>query len=155
MNEHNSEVVDTLKTSIDLPLMFKVLPSREGGPTNTLPLQYSVAASGTVDTPQILANLVAHVPNELSQALHKVEYYGKDLSDEVTFCMAQYESTSASMFARWFVGVCNEHGIPFNMAAFKFEGTCPLYICICFHPSLIINFDLTFSLTALCFCNSL
>lgn len=238
MNEHNSETVDTLKTSIDLPLMFKVLPSREGVPTNTLPLQYSVAASGTVNTPQILANLVAHVPNELSmarmlvsaeenrtvygseaattllrklsplssdrqqmkaglvsrffialslhevylplcriiqdpqyhnlghhpiqvffvafrhnssqvnkrllshllllfsQALHKVEYYGKDLSDEHTFCMAQYESTSASMFVRSFLGVCKEHGIPFNMASFKFEGTLCVHcncIYICFH----------------------
>jgi hypothetical protein len=57
MNLHNAEVVSTLQTSVDLPPMFNVLPSREGVPANTLPIEYSIAASGTVNTPQLLANL--------------------------------------------------------------------------------------------------
>jgi len=76
---------------------------------------------------EVNKQLLSHLLLLFSQTLHKVDYYGKDLSDEVTFCNAQYESTTSSMYLRSIIGIFREHGLLFNMGSFNFVGMSFLY----------------------------
>jgi hypothetical protein len=54
---HNIERQEAMSLhSSAVPSVFNILPSMEGSLTNTLPVSYSIAV-GTIDTPQLLANM--------------------------------------------------------------------------------------------------
>jgi hypothetical protein len=65
---HNIERQEAMSLhSSAVPSVFNILPSMEGSLTNTLPVSYSIAV-GTIDTPQLLANMDNTIPTTHTMA---------------------------------------------------------------------------------------
>jgi hypothetical protein len=108
---------------------------------------------------QVNLKLLNHSILLFSINLIKKDYVGTDLTNEKTFCMAQYESTTTAMWIRTILGVFAEHGVPFNMGSFNFTGKFSychlffiLYSFISYFLSSIIKYSPHFFLgCSICF----